>query len=136
MKDGRNQLIEKVLYVPRMKFNLFSIGQLIAKGFSVTMQGNILHLYDKQGKCVLKSKLTKNITFLCNIQNSRDVCMSTESNEDLKCLWHMRYGHLIFRRLSYLCSKNLVLGLPVLEAHKKTYDVCLRGTQSRLPFVS
>lgn len=45
MKDGKNALIEKVLYVPGMKCNLLSIGQLIEKGFSVTMKGNILHLY-------------------------------------------------------------------------------------------
>jgi len=37
MKDGKNALIDKVLYVPGMKYNLLSIGKLIEKGFSVTM---------------------------------------------------------------------------------------------------
>jgi hypothetical protein len=131
----RSAMIEVVLYVPGMKCNLLSIGQLIEKGLSVTMQGNILHLYDKQGKPVLKSKLTKSRTFLYSIQNARDVCMSTVTDEDSNWLWHMRYGHLNFRSLSYLSTKNLVSGLPVLDAHKKTCEVCLSGKQSRLLFV-
>ncbi len=96
MKDGRNPLIEKVLLVPGMKCNLLSIGQLIEKGFSVTMQGNTLYLYDKQENLILKSKLTNSITFLCSIQNAKDVCMSAASDEDSNWLWHMRYGHLNF----------------------------------------
>jgi len=67
MKDGRNALIEKVLLVPGMKCNILSIRQLIEKGFSVTMQGNMLYLYNKQDNMVLKSKLTKSKTFLCSI---------------------------------------------------------------------
>ena len=136
MKDGRNALIEKVLLVPGMKCNLLSIGQLIKKGFSVTMQGNILNLYDKQENLVLMSKLTKSRTFLCNIQNARDVCMSAATGEDSNWLWHMRCGHLNFRSLSYLSTKNLVSGLPVLDANKKTCETCLKGKQSRISFVS
>jgi hypothetical protein len=116
MKDGRITLIEKVLIVPGMTCNLLSIGQLIEKGFSVTMQGNILYLYDKKDKLVLKSKLTKSRIFLCSIQNARNVSMSAATDEDSKWLWHMRYGHLNFRSLSYLSTKNLVSGLPVLDA--------------------
>jgi hypothetical protein len=136
MKHGRNALIKKVLLVPGMKCNLLSIGQLIEKGFSVTMQGNILNLYHKQENLVLKSKLTKNRTFLCRIQNARDVCMSASTDEDSNWLWHMRYGHLNFRSLSYLSTKNLPSGLPVLDANKKNCETCLKGKQSRLPFVS
>jgi hypothetical protein len=57
-------------------------------------------------------------------------------DEDSNWLWHMRYGHLNFRSLSYLSSKNLVSGLPVLDANKKTCETCLKSKQSRLPFVS
>jgi hypothetical protein len=48
----------------------------------------------------------------------------------------MRYGHLNFRSLSYLSTKNLISGLPVLDAHKKTCETCLKGKQSRFLFVS
>jgi len=116
-------MIEKVLYVPKMNCNLLSIGQMVEKGFSITMKGNILHIYDRQGKLVLKSKLTKSKTFLCSIQNAKEVCMSTISYEDTNWLWHMRYDHLNFRSLSYLSSKNLVSGLPVLNANKKSCEV-------------
>jgi len=47
----------------------------------------------------------------------------------------MRYGHLNFRSLSYLSTENLISGLPVLDAYKKNCETCLKGKQSRLPFV-
>jgi hypothetical protein len=136
MKDGRNALIKQVLLVPGMKCNLLSIGQLIEIGFSVSMHGNTLNLYDKQHNLILKSKLTKNRTFMCSIQNAKDVCMSAASDEGVNWLWHMRYGHLNFISLSYLSTKNLVSGLPILDANKKTCETCLKGKKSRLPFVS
>jgi hypothetical protein len=37
---------------------------------------------------------------------------------------------------SYLSTKNLVSGLPILDEHKKTCEICLKGKQSKLPFVS
>ena len=61
--------------------------------------------------------------------------MSTVSDEDPKWIWHMRYGHLNFRSLSYLSSKSLVSGLTVLDANKKTCEVCIKGKQSRLLIV-
>jgi len=62
--------------------------------------------------------------------------MSTATKEDSNWLWHIRYGHLNFRNLSYLSTKNLVSGLLVLDAHKKTCEIYLIGKQSRFPFVS
>ena len=62
--------------------------------------------------------------------------MSAASDEIVNWLWHLRYGHLNFRSSSHLSTKNLVSGLPVLDANKKTCETCLKGKQSRLPFVS
>jgi hypothetical protein len=37
-KDGNEVLIEKILYIPYMNFNLMSVEQLIEKGFSLTIK--------------------------------------------------------------------------------------------------
>lgn len=41
-RNDNSALIENVLYVPEMKCNLLSIGQLIEKGFSVIMKNDAL----------------------------------------------------------------------------------------------
>ena len=42
VKNGKNILIKDVWYVPGIKINLMSVGQLIEKGFSVVMKDNLL----------------------------------------------------------------------------------------------
>jgi transposase InsO family protein len=48
----------------------------------------------------------------------------------------MRYGHLNFRSLSELKSKELVHGLSKLNIIKAICEVCVTTKHSRLPFVS
>ncbi|GAU37412.1 hypothetical protein TSUD_361170 [Trifolium subterraneum] len=77
--NGKKAVIEKVLYVPGMKCNLMSVGQLLEKGFKAVFEAT-----------------------------------STEDKDT--DLWHRRYGHLNFKSLSMLNSKNMVLGLPSVIA--------------------
>ena len=46
LNNGKAVVIQNVWYVPGMKSNLMSMGQLVEKGFSVTMKDNLLKLYD------------------------------------------------------------------------------------------
>src|ERR1043165_5195550 len=41
VKNGKNVLIKDVWYVPGIKSNLMSVGQLIEKGFLVVMKNNL-----------------------------------------------------------------------------------------------
>ena len=53
-KDGSNALLSYVLFVPGMKSNLVSIGQLVEKGFKLKCEERVLELFDQQGKRMLK----------------------------------------------------------------------------------
>ncbi|XP_019464289.1 PREDICTED: uncharacterized protein LOC109362714 [Lupinus angustifolius] len=48
-ENGSKAIVSNVLYVPKMKYNLLSIGQLIEKGFSVLMKNSQLELFDSEG---------------------------------------------------------------------------------------
>lgn len=56
-------MIKDVLYVPGMKCNLVSVGQLVKKGFSMVMKNEAFKLFDAQNNLVLKSHMSKNRTF-------------------------------------------------------------------------
>lgn len=61
--NGKRTVISNVLYVPGMKSNLLSLGQMLEKGYSVRMQNGYLELLNTKNKVVLKSLLSKNRTF-------------------------------------------------------------------------
>ena len=45
-KDGKKAYMRDVSYVPSMKNNLLSLGQLLEKGYTMTMQQNHNAVYD------------------------------------------------------------------------------------------
>jgi len=70
-----------------------------------------------------------------------------ESNDKIKeerCLqvdisnkaeqWHHRYGHLNYKGLHTLCSKEMVVGLPEIGDVKTTCEACVKGKHHRVPF--
>ncbi|PNX74518.1 copia-type reverse transcriptase-like protein, partial [Trifolium pratense] len=98
-KNGRKVIIEEVLYVPKMSCNLMSLGQLVEKR-----------------------------TYKCNITTDAMMCLSTTMSEDVEALWHKMYGHLNFRSLSDLYSKELVIGLPKINIINEICEVCVKSS--------
>ncbi|KHN35688.1 Retrovirus-related Pol polyprotein from transposon TNT 1-94, partial [Glycine soja] len=56
-KDGHHSFINDVLYVPNMKNNLLSLGQLLEKGYSMQMEDNQLKVFDNNRRLILKALL-------------------------------------------------------------------------------
>jgi len=86
-----------------------SVSQLIEKGYSVTMENDTLKLYNPMKKLILQSNLTKNRTFKSSIVIKEEMCYKALVKEDESELWHKRYGHLNYRCLCLLKTKNMVI---------------------------
>ncbi|CAJ2637748.1 unnamed protein product [Trifolium pratense] len=56
--------------------------------------------------------------------------------DEVEALWHKRYGHLNYRSLSDLNSKELVYGLPKFKTKKSICEICVKSKHSRKPFVA
>ncbi|XP_028230565.1 uncharacterized protein LOC114410848 [Glycine soja] len=135
-KDGKTTFIESVLFVPGMQCNLMSVGQLVEKGFSVIMQNDSLKLFDPNKRLVLRSSLSKNITFQANINVAYAKCGTAIVAKEESCLWHLRFGPLNFRSLSQLQSKDKVIGLPNVHVPDRMCKVCNASKQPRNSFCS
>jgi len=48
INDGKKTFMLDVLYVLSMKNNLLSLGQLLKKGYTMTMQQNLIEVYDSK----------------------------------------------------------------------------------------
>ena len=108
-KDGRKTCIKDVLYVPGISSNLLSLGQLLQKGFKITMEDMMMLVYDKTKNLIIKTPLTRNITFKIGMQALEHECLSDVSNKE-EWLWHYRLGHLNFRDLDQM--HKLARGIP------------------------
>ncbi|XP_019451906.1 PREDICTED: uncharacterized protein LOC109354004 [Lupinus angustifolius] len=66
--NGSKALISDVLFIPGMRYNLLSIGQLVQKRFTTMMGNGQVEVFDVKKRLILRSKLTKNRTFQVNIK--------------------------------------------------------------------
>lgn len=136
VKNGKTVLIKDVWYVPGIKSNLMSVGQLIEKGFSVVMKDNFLKLYDSNQKLIMQSEQGSNRTYKVNVETAKTECLSAEGAKGDSKLWHKRLGHLNYRSLGHLSSMKLVRGIPKIVKPEKSCEICMKGKQPRLSFGS
>jgi transposase InsO family protein len=134
--NDSNFVITDVFYVPELKNNLLSIGQLQKRGFAILIQSGKCHIYHPQRGLIIQSEMTASKMFLllANFQpkKEKNTCFHTTTS-DLAHLWHCRYGHLSYKGLRTLQSKNMIHGLPQLSASTVTCTDCIMGKQHRDP---
>ena len=97
------------------------------------LENKMLRVFDRNHKLILKSPLSKNRTFKIEIDVIEQKCFTTTVNSE-EWLWHYRFGHLNFRDLIKLNSREMVLGLPQSKPPSEVCDGCLQCKQSRSTF--
>ena len=132
-KDGKPEYISDVYYIPNMKSNILSIGQLLEKGYKVYMENNHLWLKNAKGGLIACIKMTRNRMFPLHLNTKVEKCFQgLMKNESWR--WHLRFGHLNFSGLKLLSTAGMVRGLPTIDPPSHTCEVCIIGKQTRLPF--
>jgi len=129
-KDGKKASITDVLYVPNMKSNLISIGQLLHKGYTMKMEAQAMIAYDCKNRLILKAPLSKQRTFKININVIEDRYLLSETKGE-NWLWHQRYEHINFRELNMLSEKRMVQGLPKIKFPSEVCEMCYTEKQTR-----
>ena len=72
-KNGKSGAIEDVYYVPDIKVNILSVGQLLQKGYEILTKGQQMQLRDKTGRVVLSSEMESNRMFKVNMEYSQEL---------------------------------------------------------------
>jgi transposase InsO family protein len=134
--EGRRQehkVLTDVYYIPKLKSNIISLGQLEERGCRVVMDEGVLSVQDREGTMLLRAPRTANRTYVIRLNVGAPICLLSKSN-DPAWLWHTRYGHLNFRALRELGLKKMAEGIPVIDRVEQICDGCLIGKQHRTPF--
>eukprot|EP00253_Pinus_taeda_P011564 PITA_11564 len=146
-KKGEKKTIGDVYYVPGMKYNLLSIGQLVQNGYNVFFVNDVCTIMDRapSKRCIAEVKMTRNrmfpLTIKTDLKNKEVIAaMSQEAFQsvpkDENWLWHLRFGHLNFVGLNLLSRKRMVRGLPLIEKRDSLCEDCILGKQHRESFPS
>lgn len=103
--------------VPDLKNNLFSIGKLQEKGLAILIQYDKCRIYHREKGLIILAEMTTSRIFILSAasQPKKPVCFHSEV-QDLSHLWHYRCGHLSHNGLNIHQRKEMLHGLPKIEA--------------------
>ena len=125
------KLITDVLFVPDIDQNLLSVGQLLEKGFKVIFEDKQCLIKNANDKEVFRIKMRGKSFSLDLIKEEQAAYPIAMSNIET---WHKRLGHFHHAAVLSMQRKQLVQGLPHLEADVPNCKACQFGKQARLPF--
>lgn len=133
LKEGVNNIISDVYYVPGLSHNLLSVGQLSEKGYDMRIFRGVFTIKDPQQRLIAKVNMAQNRLFPLYVDRENLPCLSSMSVGD-NWLWHMRFGHLNFSSLNLLARKNLVSSLPQILVPNQVCETCVIGKKHRDTF--
>ncbi|KAL9235087.1 hypothetical protein vseg_009883 [Gypsophila vaccaria] len=134
--NGVNQVISDVYYIPELKNNLLSLGQLQEKGLSILIKNGICKVFHPSRGLIMQSNMSANRMFcvLASMPQKQSMCLQAEVVSEKEAqMWHCRFGHLNHKGLRTLSYKKMVIGLPLLKSPTDICVTCLGGKQHREP---
>ena len=128
-------VVTKVYYVPELKNNLLSVGQWQEKGLAILMHEGKCRIYHPRRGLIIETTMTANrmLVIMAGAVATLTSCFLT-STLDLPQLWHCRYGHLSYKGLKTLHSKNMVHGLPKLMLRRRNVQIVSLESSIEIPF--
>nr|GFB11584.1 zinc finger, CCHC-type [Tanacetum cinerariifolium] len=74
-KNNEQKIVSDIYYIPNLKSNILSLGQLTEIGCKIIMDGNKLTLYDKNKKLLIKVERLKNRIYSIRLQIEAPICL-------------------------------------------------------------
>jgi hypothetical protein len=127
-KTGGHKALTGVYYIPRLKANIVSLGQMEEAGYKIVLESGFLKLWNRAGTLAAKVKRGASHLYVLHLDVDRPVCLAAQGMS-LAWRWHSRYGHLNFCGLKRLFESELVKGLPHIDHVDQVCDSCLAGKQ-------
>nr|GEU68375.1 copia-type polyprotein [Tanacetum cinerariifolium] len=132
--NGITQVITSVYYIPELKTNMLSVGQLQEKGLSVLIQNNMCKVFHSRRGVIMQAKMSGNrmFYFKAAMTSNSTNCYQTRVEDETQ-LWHSRIGHLNYKALRTLAENGMVDGMPTIKNTQELCSHCLVGKQQRDP---
>lgn len=107
---------DKVLYVPKIKQNLVSVGQLLEDGYSLSFIDGICKIRDDKGVILFSAKMY-NRSFSLGLKYEHQKMNITDSSNS--ALWDKGLGHFNYATMKKMTDLEMVIGLPKIQEQKE-----------------
>ncbi|GAU13723.1 hypothetical protein TSUD_348270 [Trifolium subterraneum] len=130
---GQVTVISDVYYLPDLKNNLLSIGQLQQKNLTIVFSKDVCKIFHEGKGLIVTTQMTVNRMYIILAPVMLPTCFKV-TNKDEGHLWHCRYGHLSFKGLNTLAKREMVKGLPMVKDNQTVCSDCVVSKQHRDTF--
>lgn len=134
-KNGEIRIFEDVYFIPTLRNNILSLGQLAEEGNRIAIRGDLLWVYDTRDSLLMKVKRSQNRLYKIVLNTTNSKCMLSKQDE-LSKLWHTRLGHVNYHALSLMNKERMVNGMPKITQPDEVCTGCLMSKQTRKQFPS
>ncbi|CAD6268843.1 unnamed protein product [Miscanthus lutarioriparius] len=111
-KGGDQWVLSDVYYIPKLRSNLVSLGQLTESGHRILLDDDLLEVVDKHSdRLIMKVPRAGNRLYKIELSIAVPKCLMA-SIDSQAWLWHGRLGHVNFRSLKQLVGKGMATGIP------------------------
>ena len=131
--DGKELNLDGVLFFPTLRVNILSIGKLDDDGYTSTLGGGVLSIFDNRGEVFSKIQKSRGSMYLIEL-NAPDYCQVTREEQKEVWLWHHRLCHQSFRAIDDMRRAEMVSGLPKIHFSNHLCRNCMAGKQNRKSF--
>lgn len=132
-KTGETKALQDVYYIPNLRNNIVSLGQMSKEGNKVVIGGEFLRIFDKQERLLLKVKRSPNRLYKILVESGKQTCLMSRVDEESR-LWHSRLGHVNYQALTLMSRNQMVNGMPKIIKPNAVCDGCLMSKQTRKQF--
>ena len=111
--EGLTQVVKDLFFIPELKNNFLSIGQLQERGLAIVIKDKACKIYHPTRGFIMQTLMATNMMFiLLAIMITQPSNCLIANEDDLSYLWHHRYSHVNNKSLKAFESKQLIKGLP------------------------
>ncbi|XP_074336389.1 uncharacterized protein LOC141673536 [Apium graveolens] len=132
-KNGEVRTLKDVYFIPTLRNNIISLGQLSEAGNKVILEGDHLWVYEKSGTLLLRVKRTMNRLYKVMLECDEGMCLLSKS-EEKTWLWHVRLGHVNFQAMQQMSKNGMAHEMPEFYKPKEVCKGCLLSKQTRKSF--
>ena len=95
-KGGEHCKLTDVYFIPRLKANLVSLGQLDKAGYHISIERRLLKICDDRRQLLMQVRCMANRLYILELKIKQLVSLSART-EEVAWRWHARYGHLLYK---------------------------------------
>jgi len=109
------------------------VGQLDEGGCAIGIKSGIMTIRDPAHCMLATVKRSGSRLYTSVLTMDAPACLLTQG-DDVTWRWHARMGHLHFRALRAMSTKQLMRGMPMIDRVEEFCDGCALGKQHRAAF--